>query len=137
MPTRGAFAILDNVARLASHDGLPMDQQLLCAWLQLPPGAWPPDHYTLLGLNARDSDVARIEQQVYQRMEIVRRYQLTHPEPATEAMNRLAQALVCLTDPVAKKAYDAALFPEPRQGNGADAEGTRLQQFASRQRAPK
>ena len=27
-------------------------------------------------------------------------------------MNRLAQALVCLTDPDAKKAYDRQLFPE-------------------------
>ena len=42
----------------------------------------------------------------------VRRYQLTHPELATEAMNRLAQALCCLTDPVTKRAYDALLFPE-------------------------
>ena len=88
-----------------------MDQQLVSAWLQLAPGTWPPDHYSLLGLRPGEADVARIEQQVYERMEIVRRYQLTHPEVATEAMNRLAQALVCLTDAAAKKAYDAALFP--------------------------
>src|SRR5262249_54720417 len=42
-----------------------------------------------------------------------------HPEPATEAMNRLAQALCCLSDPKAKQAYDAGLnlpitaAPEP------------------------
>ena len=81
-----------------------MDQQLVSTWLQLPLVDWPPDHYTLLGLKPGEGDVARIEQQVYQRMEMVRRYQLTHPELATEVMNRLAQALVCLTDPGAKKA---------------------------------
>src|SRR5207248_933579 len=47
-----------------------------------------------------------------QRLEQVRRYQLTNPEPATEAMNRLAQAFVCLTDPQARQAYDRALFGE-------------------------
>jgi hypothetical protein len=87
-----------------------MDHGLICAWLQLPSEEWPPDHYTLLGLKPREDDVGVIEQQVHTRMETVRRYQLLHPEPATEAMNRLAQALVCLTDPAAKKAYDATLF---------------------------
>jgi hypothetical protein len=43
-------------------------------------------------------------------MEKLRRYQLAHAEQVTEGMNRLAQALVCLTDPVAKKAYDAKLL---------------------------
>ena len=98
-----------------------MDQQLVSAWLQLPLVDWPPDHYTLLGLKSGEADVARIEQQVYQRMEIVRRYQLTHPELATEVMNRLAQALVCLTDPAAKSAYDALLFP----GDGHEDNGRR------------
>jgi hypothetical protein len=89
-----------------------MDAELICTWLKLPPGSWPPDHYTLLGLAPGEGDVARIEQQVYERMERVRCYQLPHPEPATEAMNRLAQALLCLTDPRAKNAYDASLRGE-------------------------
>src|SRR6516162_2671054 len=86
-----------------------MDYNLIGSWLQISSGDWPPDHYALLGLNRGEADARRIEQQVFERMEVVRRYQLTHPEPATEAMNRLAQALICLSDPVAKKAYDAAL----------------------------
>ena len=98
-----------------------MDQQLVSTWLQLPLVDWPPDHYTLLGLKPGEGDLARIEQQVYQRMEMVRRYQLTHPELATEVMNRLAQALVCLTDPGAKKAYDVLLFP----GDGHEGAGRR------------
>src|SRR5437016_4394986 len=88
-----------------------MTHELICTWLDLPTGNWPPDHYTLLGLPPGEADLARIEQQVHARMERVRRYQLTHPEAATEAMNRLAQALVCLTDPAAKRAYDELLFP--------------------------
>ncbi len=39
----------------------------------------------------------------------LRQYQLNHPEEVTEAMNRLARAFSCLTDPTAKKAYDAWL----------------------------
>src|SRR5216684_6235565 len=95
-----------------------MDHDLIGSWLQIPSGGWPPDHYTLLGLKRGEGDALRIEQQVFERMEVVRRYQLTHPEPATEAMNRLAQALICLSDPVAKKAYDAQLAgPVPKQAS--------------------
>jgi hypothetical protein len=90
-----------------------MDQNLVRAWLQLPPGDWPPDHYTLLGLERGESDVARIEERVLERMQILRHYQLTSPEAATEAMNRLAQALVCLTDPKARQAYDAQRDEKP------------------------
>jgi hypothetical protein len=89
-----------------------MGHELICTWLQLPAGTWPPDHYTLLGLKCCEHDLMLIEQKVHERMETMRRYQLIHPEPATEAMNRLAQALICLTDPQAKKGYDAEHFPE-------------------------
>jgi hypothetical protein len=86
-----------------------MAQELICEWLKLEAGSWPPDHYTLLGLKPGEWQLERIEHEVRERMEKVRHYQLTHPEAATEAMNRLAQALVCLTDIQAKKAYDASL----------------------------
>jgi hypothetical protein len=87
-----------------------VDTSIICAWLGVPLDQWPPDHYTLLGLSPGEKDSGRIEQQVQQRLEQVRRYQLTNPEPATEAMNRLAQAFVCLSDPQAKQAYDLALY---------------------------
>jgi sugar lactone lactonase YvrE len=99
-----------------------MEHELICAWLHLPAGSWPPDHYTLLGLEPGEADVRRIEEQAGARMQQVRRYQLTYPEPATEAMNRLAQALVCLTDPEARRAYDARL--RVRQPARAGARGT-------------
>jgi hypothetical protein len=87
-----------------------MDHDLIQTWLQLPPGRWPPDHYALLGIDRAETDSARIEQQVHARMDRLRSYQLTHPELATEAMNCLARALVCLSDPQARKAYDQELF---------------------------
>jgi hypothetical protein len=89
-----------------------VDTSVICGWLGIPPDQWPPDHYTLLGLVQGEKDADRIERQVQQRLEQVRRYQLANPEPATEAMNRLAQAFVCLTDPQARLAYDRSLFGE-------------------------
>jgi hypothetical protein len=90
-----------------------MSVELIGSVLGLPPGRWPPDHYTLLGLPPGETDAARVEERVLERMERLRRYQLAHPDAVTDAMNRLAQALVCLTDPAAKRAYDAALHPAP------------------------
>jgi hypothetical protein len=86
-----------------------MSHELICTWLGLAPGDWPPDHYRLLGLEPGESDAARIEQQAHERQAVLRCYQLLHPELVTEAMNRLAQAYVCLTDPKARRAYDARL----------------------------
>ena len=89
-----------------------MNHQQICTWLGIKDATWPPDHYRLLGLQAGEPDIQRIEEQVHSRLEGVRRYQLTHPELVTEAMNRLAQAFVCLTDPAAKQAYDVELRGE-------------------------
>ncbi|HEX4589748.1 MAG TPA: hypothetical protein VH120_07455 [Gemmataceae bacterium] len=88
-----------------------MSTPLVCSALGLPPGRWPPDHYALLGLSAGDVDAAAVEERVLERMERLRKYQLAEPDAVTDAMNRLAQALVCLSDPVAKAAYDTGLRP--------------------------
>src|SRR3954451_22799261 len=87
-----------------------MKSELICEWLGLPAGSWPPDHYRLLGLSPGEADAQLIEQRVQQRLDSVRRYQMMHPEQATEAMNRLAQAFVCLTEPAAKRLSDATLL---------------------------
>src|SRR5262245_66184048 len=86
-----------------------MSLDLICSALGVPPDRWPPDHYALLGLALGEADAAKIEAHVLDRMERLRRYQLTHPDAVTDAMNRLAQALVCLTDPAERRAYDAGL----------------------------
>jgi len=96
-----------------------MSTELICSALDLRPDQWPPDHYALLGLPPGDVDAATVEARVLDRMERLRRYQLAHPDAVTDAMNRLAQALVCLTDPAAKAAYDAglpALGGDPQAG---------------------
>lgn len=86
-----------------------MDYTLLRSWLGLAPGAWPPDHYSLLGLSPASTSSAAIERVVLTRMDNLRPHQLLHPELVTEGMNRLAQALICLTDTAARAAYDADL----------------------------
>lgn len=86
-----------------------MNFELIRSWLELPPGPWPPDHYTLLGLPVGQADVAIVEPRVLMRMELLRRHQLLQPDLVTEGMNRLAQALITLTDLTGKLAYDAQL----------------------------
>jgi hypothetical protein len=83
-----------------------VDFARICRWLGLSSRDWPPDHYALLGLTPGEQDPAHLEVQVQDRLRIVRSYQLSHPELATMAMNRLAEAFACLSDPVAKCTYD-------------------------------
>jgi hypothetical protein len=84
-----------------------MNQELICKWLKLP--GWPCDDYTLLGLAAGAGTTEEIESRVLERMELLRRYQLTHADIVTEAMNRLAQAMIRLTDPATRADYDRSL----------------------------
>src|SRR5260370_14786055 len=93
-----------------------MNHQQICTWVGIADATWPPDHYHLLGLEVGEPNIERIEEQVHGRLEAVRRYQLTNPDLATEAMNRLAQAFVCVTDPAAKQAYDTELRGEAASG---------------------
>ncbi len=83
--------------------------QKLRDWLKLPTGPWPPDHYALIGLAPGAGTSAEIEGRILERLELLRRYQLPHPDEATEGMNLLARALDTLTDPEARRAYDARI----------------------------
>src|SRR4029077_11664790 len=73
-----------------------MDHRLICQWLHLPPESWPPDPYRLFWIEPAALTHALLEERVQERIQIVRRYQLVHPDECTEAMNRLAQAYVSL-----------------------------------------
>jgi hypothetical protein len=88
-----------------------MSRELICSILELAPEAWPPDHYTLIGLSPDQANAAAVEARVQELSTRLRPYQLAHPDEVTDAMNRLAQALVCLTDPEARRAYDVLRVP--------------------------
>jgi hypothetical protein len=90
-----------------------MNQEMLCTWLGLSARDWPPDPYTLLGLKSGEADLPRIEQQVQERMAKLRCYQLSHPEEATEGMNRLALAFINLTEAATKASQRPAPAPAP------------------------
>lgn len=90
-----------------------MNTDLLRTWLSLPPGPWPPDDRTLLGLKAGVASILDVEQQALAQMEKLRPHQLVQPELVTEGMNRLAQALIALTE-------EASRRPKPAKGNDAD-----------------
>jgi hypothetical protein len=90
-----------------------MNSKILCHWLGIVD--WPPDHHTLLDLEPGERDVARVEQRVQERMAKLRTYQLSHPEEATEGMNRLAQAFICLTESLSKSQH----VEQPANGTAA------------------
>ncbi|MEI7687800.1 MAG: hypothetical protein WCL32_22570, partial [Planctomycetota bacterium] len=75
-----------------------MNADLLRGWLDLTDVAWPPDAHTLLGIKPGEGDLACIETQVQKRLAKLRCYQISHPDEATEGMNRLAQAFVHLME---------------------------------------
>lgn len=89
-----------------------MNTDLLRSWLGLPPGPWPPDDRTLLGLPAAAAAAADAERKALEQMDKLRPHQLLHPDLVTEGMNRLAQAMIALTDPAARPAPPPAAHPD-------------------------
>lgn len=75
-----------------------MNTDLLRNWLNLPPGVWPPEDRTILALANGPVTASHIEECALAQMEKLRPYQLVDPDLVTEGMNRLAQALIVLTD---------------------------------------
>lgn len=75
-----------------------MNTDLLREWLSLPAGPWPPDDRTLLGLPGGTLTALDVETRALAQMERLRTHQLVHADLVTEGMNRLAQALIALTD---------------------------------------
>src|SRR5436305_9477654 len=74
-----------------------MDMDKLRSWLGLPPGPWPPDDRTLLGLGTGPVTAAEAERRALGLMAKLRPHQLVHPDLVTEGMNRLAQALLAVS----------------------------------------
>jgi len=79
-------------------------------WLEIPPGARPPDHYALLGLPHFESDTKRIEEAARERMKRVREYHIgPHSDQCQELLNDIAKAKVCLMQAKTKEPYDEQL----------------------------
>src|SRR5262245_16054422 len=78
-------------------------------WLEISPGARPPDHYCLLGLVRFEAAVEVIRRAARDRMRKVRPLSLKYPEDATRLLNEIATAQVCLLDPECKVEYDRTL----------------------------
>lgn len=86
-----------------------MHQEKIQRWLKLPDGPWPPNFYALIGLKPGDGNAAEIEARILERLELLRKYQLAHPDEATEGMSLLARALDCLTNSESRREYDQSL----------------------------
>lgn len=109
-----------------------MDSKIICKWLSIE--AWPPDHYALLGLKPGEEDASCIERQVHERMAKLRCYQLAHPEEATEGMNRVAQAFICLTEALSKADSEASQKNKAPGRANAGAAGVETQKLKKSKR---
>src|ERR1051325_4924958 len=90
----------------------PVPDDYYAAWLGLPPGPRPPDHYTLLGLAPFEPDPELIRAAARQRSEAVRPLCTRYPVDATRLLNEIADAAACLLDPEMQAAYNRLLLDE-------------------------
>lgn len=79
------------------------------AWLGIPDGERPPNHYALLGLERFESDPAVIQDAADQRTKAVRPLTLKYRELGTQLLNEIARARVTLLNKEKKQAYDDLL----------------------------
>ena len=101
------------------------------AWLNLPEGERPPNHYQLLGLNPFEEDAAAIRAGADARLEAVRPHtQGPNQALAQQLIDEIGDARVCLLSPPDKWQYDEKLRKQPQAApvavpvEGADAPAT-------------
>jgi hypothetical protein len=79
-------------------------------WLGIPEGVRPPNHYELLRLVKFQDDPEKIRANYKKLNAHVKKYQSgQHSVRSQELLNELAKAMLCLTDPAAKREYDESL----------------------------
>lgn len=92
-------------------------------WLGIPPDDQPPNHYRLLGINPFESDPDVIANAAEQRMAHVKRFETGKHSALSQALlNQLAQAKVCLLNPLKKQQYDEHLRRQ-KPGPGVQVAG--------------
>lgn len=85
-------------------------------WLGIPEGERPPDYYTLLRVVKFEDDIDKIQNNYRKLNGHVRKYSTgQYLKPSQELLNELAKAMLCLTDPDAKREYDESQGREFKQ----------------------
>ncbi|GAB5440050.1 MAG: hypothetical protein Fues2KO_03990 [Fuerstiella sp.] len=88
-------------------------------WLGIPEGERPPDYYTLLRVVKFEDDTEKIQNNYRKLNGHVRKYSTgQYLKPSQDLLNELAKAMLCLTDPDAKREYDESLGREFKQDDG-------------------
>ena len=79
-------------------------------WLGIPEDQRPPTHYQLLGIAPDEQDIDVIETAVLRQSAFVRNFQSgQHADEATQILNEIAAARMCLLDRQKRAKYDAEL----------------------------
>ena len=88
-------------------------------WLGISPKKQPPNHYSLLGLDAFESNPDVIENAADQRMAHLRTFQSgKRGELSQQLLNEVSAARICLLDQAKKAAYDKQLRGEVEAAGG-------------------
>ena len=94
-------------------------------WLGIPEGDRPPGHYTLLRLVMFEDDVEKIRGNYQKLNNHIRKYTTgQYLKQSQELLNELAKAMLCLTDPDAKRDYDEVNGRTPEDVSDAEAQTT-------------
>ncbi|HET6879305.1 MAG TPA: hypothetical protein VFI31_04090, partial [Pirellulales bacterium] len=87
-------------------------------WLGIPEGQRPPTHYQLLGISADEQDREVINAAVVRHSAFIRTFQVgQYSNEATQLLNEIAAAKVCLLDPRKRAKYDAGLAERDLHSN--------------------
>jgi hypothetical protein len=106
-------------------------------WLGIPEGERPPNHYELLRLVKFQDDVEKIRANYKKLNAHVRKYASGQfSVRSQELLNELAKAMLCLTDPAAKREYDESLGRVFRD-EGGTAPSPEFSRIAASSRSPR
>ena len=91
-------------------------------WLGIPEGNRPPDYYSLLRLVQFEDDAEKIQNNYRKLNAHVRKYATgQYLKQSQDLLNELAKAMLCLTDPDAKRDYDGSQGREVTGGDTGEA----------------
>ncbi len=97
-------------------------------WLGIPEGDRPPDYYTLLRVVKFEDDIDKIQNNYRKLNGHVRKYASgQYLKESQDLLNELAKAMLCLTNPDAKREYDESQGREVQGSQDGDEPRTTLQ----------